>query len=49
MSNEYIADAKQWGYIDPARWNAFYKWLNDEKLVEKELQLDQYFTNDYLS
>lgn len=49
MSNEYIADAKQWGYIDPARWNAFYKWLNDEKLVEKELQLNQYFTNDYLS
>lgn len=49
MANEYKAEVEQWGYIDPARWNAFYQWLNDEKLVEKDLALDSYFTNDYLA
>lgn len=48
LSNEYISDAKQWGYIDPARWNAFYNWLNEEKLVEKEIAENTGFTNDYL-
>lgn len=48
IANEYISDAKQWGYIDPARWNAFYSWLNEEKLVEKELPENAGFTNDYL-
>lgn len=49
MADQYIAEAEKWGYIDPARWNAFYQWLNDEKLVEKNLELDKYFTNDYLA
>lgn len=49
MANEYIAEAEKWGYIDAARWNAFYQWLNDEKLVEKDLELNSYFTNDYLA
>lgn len=48
LANEYISDAKQWGYIDPARWNAFYNWLNKEKLVEKEIPENTGFTNDYL-
>ncbi len=49
MADQYIADAPKWGYIDPARWNAFYNWLNDEKLVEKELAENTGFTNDYLA
>lgn len=48
LANEYISDAKQWGYIDPARWNGFYNWLNKEKLVEKEIPENTGFTNDYL-
>lgn len=49
MANEYKAEVEQWGYIDSARWNAFYQWLNDEKLVSSPLELDSYFTNDYLA
>ena len=37
LSKYYIDDAEKWGVIDPERWNAFYKWLNDNKLVEEEL------------
>lgn len=48
LAGEYVADAPRWGYIDPARWNAFYKWLNDEKLVEKPLAENTGFSNDYL-
>lgn len=49
MADQYIADAPKWGYIDPARWNAFYNWINEEKLVDKELPENTGFTNDYLA
>jgi len=47
MTDQYIADAPQWGYIDAERWNGFYKWLYDNKLIDKDLT-DIGFTNDYL-
>ena len=34
MADQYKAEVDQWGYIDPARWNAFYNWLNDNGLVD---------------
>lgn len=49
LADQYIADAEKWGYIDPQRWDGFYKWLSDEKLVEKELEAGTGFTNDYLA
>lgn len=48
LADEYIADASAWGYIDSARWNAFYEWVNKEKLTEGEVPLDYGFSNDYL-
>lgn len=49
LADQYIADAEKWGYIDAQRWDSFYKWLSDEKLVEKELPAGTGFTNDYLA
>lgn len=49
MSGQYKAEVEQWGYIDPARWDGFYKWLSDNELVEKPLEPGTGFTNDYLS
>lgn len=49
LAGEYISDAEKWGYIDSARWDAFYKWLYDEKLIEKEIPAGFGFTNDYLA
>ena len=49
ISKQYIADADSWGVIDPERWDAFYKWLSDEGLVEKTIPAGTDFTNDYLS
>lgn len=49
LANEYKSDVAQWGYIDPARWDAFYAWLYEEKLIEKELPAGTGFSNDYLA
>lgn len=48
MKDQYKAEVDQWGYIDPERWNAFYNWLNENKLVENPIPENTGFTNDYL-
>ena len=48
MSAQYKAEVERWGYIDPARWNGFYSWLNDKGLMEEEIPENFGFTNDYL-
>lgn len=48
LVDQYKADAKSFGYIDPARWNAFYQWLNENKLVSSDIPDNTGFTNDYL-
>ena len=48
MAEQYRAEAEQWGYIDPARWNGFYNWLNDNGLVETAIPENTGFSNDYL-
>lgn len=49
MTEQYISDAKQWGYIDPVRWNAFYNWVNENGLAEEQIPENTGFTNDYLA
>ena len=48
LADRYIDDAAAWGVFDPARWQAFYAWLNDNQLVEGTLDPASGFTNDYL-
>lgn len=48
LADQYIADGKRWGEIDPNRWNAFYAWLWENALIEKEIPKDMGFTNEYL-
>lgn len=48
LADQYKAEVDQWGYIDPARWDGFYSWLYDNKLVEKEIPAGTGFSNDYL-
>lgn len=49
VSKEYIADASSWGTIDADRWNAFYRWLSENKLVENPLEDNTGFSNEYLN
>ena len=48
LANQYQAEAEYWGYIDAERWNNFYKWVNDNQLVEGEILMDTGFSNEYL-
>lgn len=48
LSEQYIADAKQFGVINAERWNRFYNWLNDNKLVDNRIPENTGFTNEYL-
>ena len=48
LAGEYKAEVEQWGYIDPARWNAFYNWLNENGLVSEDIPENTGFSNDYL-
>jgi ABC-type nitrate/sulfonate/bicarbonate transport system substrate-binding protein len=49
LADEYISDADQWGYIDADRWDTFYAWLYQNKLIDKELPAGTGFSNDYLA
>lgn len=48
LAGEYQSDADSWGIIEKDRWSAFYKWLNDNKLVKHELDVNAGWTMDYL-
>ena len=48
ISQQYIADADKWGYIDAGRWNGFYAWLWENQLIEKEIGTDFGYTNEFL-
>lgn len=48
MKDQYKAEVEQWGYIDPARWNAYYNWINENGLSEEEIPENTGFNNDYL-
>ena len=48
LSKEYKSDVARWGYMDPARWNAFYNWINENGLFEPAIPENTGFTNEYL-
>lgn len=48
LSGQYINDAQTFGVIDAERWNRFYNWLNENKLVENEIPENTGFTNEFL-
>ena len=47
IADQYKAEESRWGYIDPARWNAFYNWLYENELYDK-IEENTGFTNEYL-
>lgn len=48
LSPKYKAEVDRWGYIDPERWDNFFAWLYEKKLIDVELEKGAGFTNDYL-
>jgi len=48
LAEQYRADAARWGVFDQARWDAFYAWLYDNKVIPRKIDAGVGFTNDYL-
>ncbi|SHJ64240.1 ABC transporter substrate-binding protein [Parasporobacterium paucivorans] len=48
LADQYTADAEKWGYFDQSRWDAFYGWLFENKLIDKKIPAGTGFTNEYL-
>lgn len=48
LKDHYQADAPAWGVIEAKRWNDFYAWLWEEKLIDSEIPADFGFTNEFL-
>ncbi|MDU5807080.1 MAG: ABC transporter substrate-binding protein [Peptoniphilus harei] len=49
LADKYQDDAKYFGQIDPDRWNNFYQWLWENKLIDKEIPKDFGFTDDFVN
>lgn len=47
VSKRYKDDSSQWGIIDRERWNAFYEWLLDRGIINKDIS-NSGFSNEYL-
>lgn len=49
LKDQYKAEVSEWGLIDAKRWDRFYAWMYDNKLVPRALESAEGFTNDYLA
>ena len=48
LADKYKAEVSRWGYIDQKRWDAFYQWLYDQKLIDEKIPAGAGFSDDYL-
>ncbi|WP_405082686.1 ABC transporter substrate-binding protein [Paenibacillus chitinolyticus] len=48
LSPKYKDDAPRWGEQKKEVWENYAKWMLDHKLLEKSLEADKAFTNDFL-
>ena len=49
LASQYKAEVERWGEFDQKRWDTFYDWLYENKLIAKEIPDGKGFTNDYLN
>lgn len=49
LAGQYKAEVARWGEFDQKRWDAFYDWLFENKVISKEIPDGKGFTNDYLN
>ncbi|MBI5451882.1 ABC transporter substrate-binding protein [Candidatus Gottesmanbacteria bacterium] len=49
LSHEYKKDAPKWGIQREEVWSRYSKWLSDHKLIEKEVNAKEMFTDEFLN
>lgn len=48
LKTKYMDDVTRWGYIDKTRWDRFYTWLYENKVITQKIGSGIGFTDDYL-
>ncbi|WP_088186984.1 ABC transporter substrate-binding protein [Desulfosporosinus sp. FKA] len=48
ISKQYQADASQWGVQKASVWHNYAQWMFEHKLLDKMIDTDKAFTNDFL-
>jgi len=48
LAGQYQADAPYWGVMERERWENYAQWLYEQGLIEKMLDVEASFTNDFL-
>jgi ABC-type nitrate/sulfonate/bicarbonate transport system substrate-binding protein len=48
LSKEYKGDAPVWGQMTELRWQKYADWMYSQKLIDKPLDSQQAFTNEFL-
>lgn len=48
IAKYYLNEKGEWGRIDIAKWDRFYNWLYEKKLIDKKLPSSAGVTNEYL-
>lgn len=48
LAREYISDAPKWGTMKSEIWSKYAKFLKKNGLIERELKVEDAFTNDFL-
>jgi ABC-type nitrate/sulfonate/bicarbonate transport system substrate-binding protein len=49
ISPQYTADAKSWGIQKNEVWKRYADWLFEHKQIEKNIQIEKAFTNEFLT
>jgi ABC-type nitrate/sulfonate/bicarbonate transport system substrate-binding protein len=48
LAREYQGDASRWGEMETERWKNYADWMYAQGLIEKPLDFEQAFTNEFL-
>lgn len=48
LADKYQNDAEKWGFMKGDIWKNYGKWMYDHGLLEKELNVNEAFTNEFL-
>lgn len=49
INNFYIDESSKFGYMDPAKWQAWTAWLKEEGLLQRDLDMKELFTNEFFA
>lgn len=48
LAEQYLADAPYWGVMEAERWENYAQWLYEQDLIERKLEVETSFTNEFL-